>query len=80
MRHVIELEGGGRIHYSTIDAVFRSLEGKPIAMEFHHYCGPFFSIEMDDFNWLPEEDSPEWDHLWDQFQGWWDAKGRSIYR
>jgi len=70
---------GAIVHYSTTDAVFRAIDGRPIAMEFHRYCGPFFSIEFDDWNYMPKEDSPEWDSLWNQFYGWWEAKGRRQY-
>lgn len=68
--------GTGILHYSTVDAVFRTLDGRPVAMEFHRYLGPFFSLEDGDGGWLPDVGTPEWDHLWDQFNGWWRAKGR----
>ena len=63
---------GGVVHYSTTDAVFRTLDGRPIAMEFHRFCGPMFNIDKidNDWAWLPEEDSEEWVNLWRQFDGW----------
>lgn len=80
MQHTISL-GNGILHYSTTDAVFKTLDGKGITMEFHHYCGPMFDTEFGDggFVYMPEEDSPEWNHLWKQFYGWWEAKGKGIY-
>ena len=70
----------GILHVSTTDAIFRTLDGKPIAMEFHHYCGPSFFLKDDTSDWIPEIDSDEWHNLWQQFYGWWDAKGKAIYQ
>ena len=68
MQHTM-MFNNARVHYSTVDAVFRALDGRPISMEFHRYCGPmFFTREGDDY--MPEEDTPEWDNLWHQFNGW----------
>lgn len=69
MQHAARFKGG-IVHYSTTDAIFRTLDGRPIAMEFHAFCGPFFSLEENDGGWLPEEDTEEWENLWDQFYGW----------
>lgn len=78
MQHSMRIPNG-ILHYSSTDAIFRSLEGSPIAMEFHHYCGPaFFSKEEEAY--YPEGDTPEGSFLWDQFDGWWKAKGKDIYR
>ena len=79
MIHLMQI-GNAFVHYSTIDAVFRTLDGKPISMDFHNYLGPFFSLYDGDGGWMPEEDTPEWDNLWRQFYGWWDAKGKDIYK
>ena len=68
----------GIIHYSTKDAVFRTLDGRPVSMEFHRYCGPFFEVGGDD-GWLPISDSHEWHNLWKQFDGWMAAKGSELY-
>lgn len=77
MQHSIRIPNG-IMHYSSVDAIFRKLSGEPIAMEFHHYCGPFF-LTKDEEDWLPKEDSLEWVSLWKQFYGWWEAKGKTIY-
>jgi hypothetical protein len=66
--------------YSSNDAIFRKLDCTPIAMEYHKFLGPFFSLTYDDGGWLPEVDTPEWDHLWNQFDGWWEAKGKHLYK
>lgn len=71
---------GGVVHYSTTDAVFRTLDGSPITMEFHHFCGPLFSMKDGDGGWLPDEKTPEWDNLWRQFDGWWKSKGAAKYK
>jgi hypothetical protein len=63
------------VHVSTVDAVFRDSEGRPVAMEFHPYCGPAF-LDRDEEPVYPDEG----DSLWDQFDGWWEAKGKAIYR
>lgn len=67
----------GVIHYSTKDAVFRTINDKPVSMEFHRYCGPCFELDGD-YGWLPEEGSKEWGNLWRQFDGWMNAKGHLI--
>ena len=79
MQHAI-YHTNGVIHYSTTDAVFRTLDGKPIIMEFHRYCGPSFSLDGDDWNFMPDEDSKEWVSMWKQFDGWMNAKGKEIYK
>lgn len=65
----------GIVHYSTVDAVFCNEAGEPISMSFHPFCGPVFE-DTDDKPVYPDEDDP----LWEQFNGWWEAKGRAIYR
>lgn len=71
----------GICHVSTTDAVFRTLDNKPVTMEFHPYCGPAFFLANDDTqDWMPDHPSPEWDNLWHQFEGWWEAKGKEIYK
>ena len=57
-QHAIRFDGG-IFHYSKIDAVFRHTDGRPISMEFHHYCGPFFSLTEDDGGYMPKKDTPE---------------------
>lgn len=61
------------VHYSTVDAVFRDEYGVPVLMSFHPFCGPSFEINGAD--WMPDEDDP----VWDQFNGWWNAKGKALY-
>lgn len=79
-QHTLVLGDGTRIHYGSNDAVFRSLDGKPVIMEFHHFCGPMFTIEDDDEGgFIPDNDTPEGKHIWDQFDGWWEAKGKKKY-
>jgi len=77
-QHAMRFDGG-IVHYGTNDAIFRSVEGRPIAMEFHRYCGPFFSLEENDGGYMPDQDTPEWTNLWNQFDGWWNAKGKRLY-
>jgi len=69
MQHTVILNNA-IVHCSTVDAVFRSLDGRPIAMEFHRFCGPSFAIDGEDFSYMPTEGSKEWDSLWSQFDGW----------
>ena len=69
----------GFVHYSTTDAIFRTIDGRPVVMEFHRFCGPMFSLEDNDGGWMPDEGSEEWDNLWPQFDGWWNAKGKKQY-
>lgn len=64
----------GVAHFSTVDAVFRDAEGRPVVMCFHPYLGPTF--EVDDEPIDLDEDDP----IWAQFYGWWHAKGQAIYR
>ena len=65
-----EIFDGAIVHFSTTDAVFRTLNKKPIMMEFHRYLGPQFSLDGEDWSYMPDEDSLEWDNLWEQFAGW----------
>tara|TARA_Y100000817_G_scaffold280132_1_gene243944 strand:+ start:289 stop:594 length:306 start_codon:yes stop_codon:yes gene_type:complete len=55
------------------DAVFRDSEGNPVIMSFHPYLGPIFE----------DKDGVALDHvsdlLWEQFDGWWNAKGKDLY-
>jgi hypothetical protein len=70
----------GIVHYSTVNAVFTTKKGQNVAMEFHRFCGPMFMI--DDEEYMPtysEDPDSEWKHLWDQFEGWWAAKGKAQY-
>ncbi len=64
----------GIAHYSTKDAVFRTLDKQPIAMQFHRFCGPSFELDGEEC-WIPDFESAEWFNLWKQFDGWMDAKG-----
>ena len=72
MEHVMRILNG-IVHYSTVDAVFRDEEGKSVMMEFHHFCGPHFYYDEMDGGHCPE------DFVWNQFNGWWEAKGKAIY-
>lgn len=63
------------VHYSVIDAVFRAEDGSPVSMSFHHFCGPSFEDSDGKDVCLDEDDA-----IWTQFNGWWEAKGRSKYR
>ena len=76
---MMRLDNGGFLHYSTVDAIFRDVDKKPISMEFHNYCGPMFSKVEGDGGYMPKEDTLEWYNLWKQFEGWWNAKGKAIY-
>ena len=69
----------GIVHISTVDAIFRDLDRRPISMEFHPYLGPSFFKKNAESEWIPDYPSKEWDNLWRQFEGWWDAKGKSKY-
>jgi hypothetical protein len=61
---------------STDYAVFRTLSGEPIVMQFHKYLGPIFSLGHNyTQSYMPEYNGEEWNHLWKQFGGWMDAKG-----
>ncbi len=66
--------GSTLIHYSTVDAVFRNEADEPISMSFHPFCGPAFE-DADQAPIYPDEDDP----LWEQFNGWWVAKGRALH-
>lgn len=66
--------GNGIVHLCTVDAVFRSEDGKPISMSFHPFCGPTFE-DSDGQPVYPDEPDP----IWKQFNGWWRAKGRVLY-
>ena len=79
MQHTIVMQSGARVHYNSVDAIFRTLEGLPIALEFHYFCGPMF-LDKEDEYWLPEENTLEWYNLWSQYEGWWKAKGQYIYK
>lgn len=63
----------GIVHGMSSDAVFRDEAGKPVIMSFHTYLGPTF--ENKDGEDLPEV-SP---FVWEQWRGWWNAKGRHRY-
>lgn len=65
------------MHVSTCDAVFTTIDGQKVRMEFHPYCGPAFFIGEQDI--YHTEDTPYWDHIWNQFNGWWKAKGKAKY-
>jgi hypothetical protein len=67
--------GATIVHFSVVDAVFRDEAGAPVPMSFHPFCGPAFE-DAQGGSVYPDEDDP----LWDQFNGWWEAKGRRIYR
>lgn len=77
MQHTLRIPNG-LLHYSTSDAVFRDMRGKPVTMEFHRYCGPFFFIGEDE-PYFPDVETPEGKFIWDQFDGWWEAKGKKQY-
>ena len=70
----------GHIALSTIDATFR-YNDKKVNMYFHNYLGPrFFILEnKEEIDFYPGEED-EYKDLWDQFGGWWDAKGKHIYK
>ena len=79
MQHTITIPNG-HITYSTTDAVFMTLDGKPVAMEFHKYLGPAFTLDRgeDGFTYMPNEGTEEWDNLWRQFNGWHSAKANKL--
>jgi len=70
----------GHIALSTIDAKFK-FDGKPVRMYFHNYLGPsFYIIENgEEVDFYPGEE-PEYEDLWNQFNGWWESKGKTLYR
>jgi hypothetical protein len=74
----VGLHGGSYaiVHFSTFDAKFKHC-GRTVMMSFHHYCGPMF--EYTDEEELFPDDSAEYDDLWRQFNGWWEAKGKLQY-
>lgn len=75
MQHVLRIPNG-ILHYSSTDAKFRLPDGRPVYMEFHQYCGPMFMHKGDEIEYCPTDEN---DPIWDQFEGWWEAKGKHIY-
>ena len=69
----------GHISFQTIDATFRH-NGQKVNMYFHRYLGPSFYLLEDgeERDFYPDE-AKEFAPVWDQFHGWWKAKGREIY-
>ncbi len=69
----------GHISVTTPDAHFKH-NGESVIMSFHPYLGPFFELvegkQLLEFS--PGEES-EYDSLWKQFYGWFEAKGKAIY-
>lgn len=81
-RHYFSSDGGeirGSVLIYNIDATFRH-SGEKINMYFHNYMGPsFFTVnngKEEDF--YPGEEE-KYVHLWKQFDGWWEAKGKHLY-
>ncbi len=70
----------GHMACSFVDAVFL-YQGKKVLMSFHPYLGPSFDIleGKDEVRFYPGEE-PEYNVIWKQFDGWWDAKGKELYK
>lgn len=67
---------GLHVSFCTVDARFRTEAGGDIWMDFHPQLGPTFW--KDKHMMVVDEDVD--DHVWSQFDGWWAAKGRRLYR
>lgn len=70
----------GHIAIATIDATFKYGK-KKVNMYFHRYLGPSFYLvddgrEVDIYPGFEDD----YKHLWRQFDGWWGAKGKAIYK
>jgi len=70
----------GHISLTTPDAKFIH-NGKPVIMSFHNYLGPFFEIvKGKELVEISPGEEPEYDNLWKQFYGWYEAKGKFTYK